>query len=619
MSDTNQNQKRNWASQGQESSSEQRPAVGRSNRRNWCFRTAALVLPLALIVVVEALLVTFNVGNELGLIIEVPGDPKILDYQVNPRAEESYFAGRTLAGPEPKRFDLPRPDGVYRIVVVGGSTVLGFPYPPELSFPRQIEILLNQQNSHERFEIINVGMVAINSFSVADVVKQSVAMQPDLIIVHTGHNEFYGPEGVSSTTATAFRSQFSLAAKARRLRLYQLIASGFVDEPSDQKDLMAELPASVTIPREGPAFKRAEQYYRENLERIVATASSAKIPIVLTTVASNLSGHSPVSFHLPEQLAADELERWRAFFDRGRQLTVAKLWQEALDQLKHAEAISNDSSLLHYRMGQCLEALERYPESREEFELARDLDGCRFRAPGSFRGIVRDVATQTAHSNVFFFDSAEQLAVEAGPAALGSSYFLEHVHYNLDGHRRLAIILSRFVQQQVLQRQWNVAGIPADSGLDQQLGLLPEDRVSGQSYALKVMNVYPMTKTFDVNVHREAIVVRIKRELSMLDTEQQQVFANLSLDDMATRLAAAIGDYFQNERQFRRELFYRRCDQIRRPWEPDVAFRLARCLAESDDQLNEAIEHCQRTLQLNPRHAPARKLLTQLTARLPPE
>ncbi|HQZ65684.1 MAG TPA: hypothetical protein PLY87_11435, partial [Planctomycetaceae bacterium] len=295
MSDNNRNQKRKSASQGQQSSAAQRPAVRRSKRRLWCFRIAALVFPFAIILMAEVLLATFDVGNDLSLFVKVPGDPEILDYQVNLRAEESYFAGRQLAGPEPKRFDIPKPDDVYRIVIVGGSTVLGFPYPPELAFPRQIEVLLNQQNSDGKFEIINLGMVAINSFSVEDVVKQSVAMQPDLIIVHTGHNEFYGPGGVASTTGTAFRSQFLLATKVRRLRLFQLIASGLVDEPSDQKDLMEELPASVTIPHDGPMFKQAEESYRENLERMIATASAAKIPIVLSTVASNLSGHSPVS------------------------------------------------------------------------------------------------------------------------------------------------------------------------------------------------------------------------------------------------------------------------------------------------------------------------------------
>lgn len=251
--------------------------------------------------------------------------------------------------------------------------------------------------------------------------------------------------------------------------------------------------------------------------------------------------------------------------------------------------------------------------------MARDLDGCRFRAPGSFREIVRDIAGQTAHSNVFFVDSAEQLAAEAGPAALGSNYFLEHVHYNLHGHRRLAIILGRFVQEQVLKRQWNVDKVPTDSGMDQRLGLLPEDHLSGLSYALKVMNVFPMTKTFDVNLHREAIVAKITQEFALLDIEQQQVFANLSLDVMAARLPAALGDHYRDKGQFTQELFYRRCDQIRRPWDADVAFCLARCLAELDEHRNEAIEPCRRALQLNPQHAEAGKLWTQLHAESPPQ
>ena len=619
MTRNNRKQKRKLAGEGQRSSPAQRPVFRGSKRRLWCYRIVALVFPVALVLIAEILLVTFDVGNDLSLFVRVPGDPEILDYQVNPRAEESYFVGRQLGGPEPMRFDIPRPDGVYRIVVVGASTVLGFPYPPELSFPRQVQILLNQQNSDKRFEIINAGMVAINSFSEVDIVKQSVAMQPDLIIVHTGHNEFYGPGGVASTTGTALNSQFLLAAKVRRRRLYQLAAAGFVDAPSGQKDLMEELPASVAIQKDGPLFKEAEKYFRENLEQMVATASSAKTPIVLSTVASNLSGHSPVSFLLPENLDPQDMEHWRVLFDKGRQLTAEKLWHDALDQLKQAEAISGNSSLLHYRMGQCLESLERYPESRKEFEMARDLDGCRFRAPGSFREIVRDVAGQTTHSNVFFVDSAEQLAVEAGPAALGFNDFLEHVHYNLGGHRRLAIILGRFVQEQVLKRQWNVAKVPTDPGMDQLLGLLPEDHLSGLSYALKVMSVFPMTKTFDVNEHREAIVAKITKEFGLLDMEQQQVFANLSLDDMATRLAAALGDHYRDKRQFTRELFYRRCDQIRRPWDSEVAFSLARCLAALDEHRTEAIEPCRRALQLNPQHAQAGKLWAQLHAESPPQ
>jgi tetratricopeptide (TPR) repeat protein len=589
-----------------------KPAKRPSKLKRLCFRLTAVALPVLLVAIVEWLLIAFGVGDDLSLVVDVPGNPPTLRYQVNPLAEKGYFGGRELAGPEPRRFDLPRPEGVYRIVVVGGSTVLGFPYPSELAFPRQLEVLLNQQNTGETFEVINTGIIAINSFSVADIVKQSVAMEPDLIIVHTGHNEFYGPTGVASTDAVAPQAVYSLAVQARRTRLFQIVAGCFADDEANRTNAMESLPATVTISRSGPLFQQAESCYRSNLQRIVATASSAGIPVVLTTVASNLSGHSPVSFHVPEQLVDKDRQRWLAPFNRGRELAVAESWAEALEHLKTAKAISGDSSLLFFRMGQCLEGLERFDESREAFELARDIDGCRFRAPSSFGGIVRDVATQADQSQVFFVDTAERLATEVGPRALSSEIFLEHVHYNLVGHRRLATMLGRFVQTDVLRREWDAAKNPVDSELDALLGLLQEDRIAGLSQALRVMNVFPMNETFDAPVHRQELISKIKRELGVLDEARQQVFADVSLDDMSMRLAEALGDHYFSKGDFTRELIYRRCDLIRRPWNADVHFRAARCLADGEGEQTEAIRQCRRALALHPQHAAALRLLSTI-------
>jgi tetratricopeptide (TPR) repeat protein len=586
-----------------------------SKRRRCYFRLAAIAAPVLIVAIVELLLIAFGVGDDLNLVIDVPGKPKVLRYQVNPLAEKGYFGGRELAGPEPRRFDLPRPDGVYRIVVVGGSTVLGFPYPPELAFPRQLEVLLNQQNTGPTFEVINTGIIAINSFSVADIVSQAVAMEPDLIIVHTGHNEFYGPTGVASTDAVAPQAAYSMAVKTRRTRLFQLVAGCFADDEANRTNAMESLPATVTISRSGPLFQQAESCYRSNLQRIVTTTSSAGIPVVLTTVASNLSGHSPVSFHVPEQLADKDRERWLASFNRGRELTATASWAEALTHLENAKSISDDSSLLFYRLGQCLEGLERFDESRAAFEMARDIDGCRFRAPSSFGGIVRDVATRSNKSNVFFVDTAKQLATDAGPRAVGSELFLEHVHYNLVGHRRLASLLGHFVQADVRGREWDEAKVPADSEFDAMLGLLPEDRISGLSQALRVLNVFPMNETFDAAVHADELIAEIKQELGVLDEAGQRVFADLSLDDMMTRLAEALGDHYRSEGDITRELLYRRCDLIRRPWKADVHFRAARCIADRKGEQAEAIQHCHRALALDPKHAAAEQLLSTLKSR----
>jgi tetratricopeptide (TPR) repeat protein len=584
----------------------------RSKLKLWSFRLLAITLPIFVVLIVELLLIVFDVGDDLSLVLTVPGAPSELRYRVNPLAEKCYFGGRELSGPEPRRFDLPRPEGVYRIVVVGGSTVLGFPYPPELAFPRQLELLLNQQNTAASFEVINTGIVAINSFSVADIANQAVAMEPDLIIVHTGHNEFYGPTGVASTDAVAPQALYATAVNARRSRLFQLIAGCFPNDSKNQAHPMESLPATVTIPRNGPLFQQAENCYQSNLERIVETTSSAGIPVILTTVASNLSGHSPVSFHVPEHLTQEDLERWMASFNRGRELTIAGSWSDALQQLERAKTISDDSSLLFFRMGQCLEGLERFDESRKSFELARDLDGCRFRAPSSFAGIVRSVATQSDQSHVFFIDTAEHLAAEAGPRALGSDHFLEHVHYNLSGHRRLAVILGRFVQTNVLDQEWDSSKVPGDASFDRLLGVLQEDRLSGLSQALRVMNVFPMDSTFDAAVHQQELIARMKLELSALQDTEQQVFADLSLDDMSMRLAEVLGDHYRRQEKPARELVYRRCDMVRRPWNSDVVFRLARCLSTIDDERAEAVQHCCHALALNPQHAPARRLLAAL-------
>ena len=554
----------------------------------------------------------FGFGQNLQLVIEVPGKTETLRYQLNPEADRPYFGRHEIAGPEPRRFDLPRPDGIYRIVVVGGSTVLGFPYPPELAFPRQLEVLLNQQGNSPKFEVLNAGIVAINSFSVADVVNQVAVMEPDLIIVHTGHNEFYGPTGVGSTVSVSPQALYPLVVTIRRTRLFQLASACFKTKSQTHPHLMESLPQSIDIPLDGPKFLRAERYYRRNLERMVESANSAGIPVMLTTVASNLSGHSPASFHLPEQLTPEQQEPWRTHFDRGRQLTAEKSWSQALESLQRAADISNQSSLLHYRMGQCFAALGRHSEARAAFELARDQDGCRFRAPTSFSGIVRDVATQSERDDVFLVDLAERLAIETGPKTLGSNLFLEHVHYNLDGHRRIALILGQFVQTKVLHRRWDDSKVPPDSKLDELLGLLQEDRISGESYALQVMDTFPMTETFDVSVHKEQILARITHEFDVLDKEQQQVFEDLSLNDMATRLVEVLADHYRKEKQLKRELIYRRRDVIRRPWNSEVQFRLARCLAEVDGHRDKAIQQCRRTLELDPQHPPTRRLLKKL-------
>jgi ABC-type uncharacterized transport system substrate-binding protein len=89
----------------------------------------------------------------------------------------------TLAVPHSGRRHVADPLGV----VIGGSTVLGFPYPPELAFPRHLELVLKSQQPNREIEVLNAGITAVNSVAEADVLEQALKCDPDVIVVYTGH------------------------------------------------------------------------------------------------------------------------------------------------------------------------------------------------------------------------------------------------------------------------------------------------------------------------------------------------------------------------------------------------------------------------------------------------
>ena len=87
----------------------------------------AVGLGIVPLILLELLVRAFGFGQDLSLIVAVPQSPGW--YHFNPRFDEPFYGQAELSGPEKHPFQLPRPQGTRRILVVGGSTVVGFPYP----------------------------------------------------------------------------------------------------------------------------------------------------------------------------------------------------------------------------------------------------------------------------------------------------------------------------------------------------------------------------------------------------------------------------------------------------------------------------------------------------------
>jgi len=538
--------------------------AGRGRLRAWLFRLAAMALSLSPLVVLEIGLRILGYGHDPRLIVPVQNAATPGTHRLNPSADRAYYGPMDLLGPEPRPFVLPKPKGLYRILVVGGSTVAGFPYPFELAMPRHLQVVLEQQSPDRRFEVLNAGITAINTLSEVDVVRQGLACEPDLIVVHSGHNEFYGPGGAASTASVFAPQLHPLLHFLRRQRVFQL--AGSVLHRPLRGHPQETLPADIAIPLDGPVFARALGAYEAHLREMALLASRAGIPILLTTVPSNLRDQSPMHSlwrsDLTDEQRQEQAERYKV---AARHLSYQE-YDAALAALVAARQVDPHCALLAYRQAQCLETLKRRAEAAEAYALAADLDGCRFRAPSVFNAVVQRVASAGLDS-VHFCDVAGRLRDLSKLPAPGEDFFLEHVHYNLEGNWRVALILGEFIQEQFLHDAWRTERIPNEARRDALLGVTPLDRLAADTFALMIVQAWPLNLAPDSVLQAERVKARIGQDFALLSPWERKVFADLSLDAIQQDLLGGMADGYRGagRNDLAEEML--RLRRLRRPWE----------------------------------------------------
>jgi hypothetical protein len=340
------------------------PARRRSRRRTWLYRGLAVLLVLGLFAGCEFALRLLGVGESLQLVIPAPDAGEELPYQLNPHVDRVYFGSQDMFGPEPRRFALPRPRGTLRIVFLGASTVNGFPYATEISFPRRVEHLLEAQRPGTDVEVLNAAVTAINSFEIADLARQCLACEPDLVVVHTGHNEFFGPGGPASTELQLSPGWIDVAFAMRRWRLSQCLAALVpAGAPSSEHPLQS-LPRLTDVRWGDATYEQAATNLRVNLRRTLDTLRGAGVPVVLSTVACNLRDQGPIRTVWPEAVTPEQKQRCQALIAEAEQLAALQQPESALGRLREAEGIAREVAHLQFRVGQALESLGRRDEAR---------------------------------------------------------------------------------------------------------------------------------------------------------------------------------------------------------------------------------------------------------------
>ena len=473
-----------------------------SRWRYWVPRLAtAIFVPLLLLALTEAALRLFNVGYATELMNDctVGGHPSSC---YNLFFAAPFFPPGMIKAPQFYTIPKMKTPETYRIFVLGESAAMGDP-DPAYGFSRYLEVMLRERFPNTKFEVINTGIVAIDSHVILPIARELAHYKPDLFIVYAGNNEVVGPYGpgtaltASSLSLPVIRSSIFV----RSTRIGQLLTK--VSQPrSDWKGMEMFLEKQVRA--DSPALQRTYSNFDSNLRDIVDAARASGARVLLSTVATNLRDCPPFASLHREGLTTEALREWSSLVQQGVAVENARSFADAVKSYTAAAQIDDQYAELQFRIARCLWALGDYVSAKEHFARAQDLDTLRFRADTKINDIIRSVANSSG-KQVELLDAQSALAAESPNGVIGSELLYEHVHLNPPGN----YLLARTAFTEIVEHLPPVVRAPAlsvnplsQSECQQLLALTSHDRSRMASEMIQRMQQPPFTNQLN---HAEQI------------------------------------------------------------------------------------------------------------------
>lgn len=339
-----------------------------------------------------------------------------------PRVQRVQSLKLTPRGPQvalhQRRFEAV-PGDRPRVVVLGGSSVF---QPPDMdhNFPRVLDRILPD------VEVLNLGSPGASSSGLATLAEQLHLLQPDAVVVYSGHNDFgnvlFGHE-VDTSAALELRA---LGLLSRSWIYCGLARARAGSRPPLHPDDQARL---LTTTDTGALDGHAEalRLYRNNMRHLIDVAGA---PVVLVTPTRN-------PWFAPSGLLSDDPDCIAVA------QTIPRYSREpAPDGLDALEAAcGTDTALgawLHAHQAREAGDLDA---AREHFAQSLRLDPLPIRAPFELDQSVRDLCAEGGCVAV-------DLEAEAGWLWPGA-HFTDTLHFSVAGARAVAELLAPHVEQVV--------------------------------------------------------------------------------------------------------------------------------------------------------------------------
>lgn len=409
--------------------------------REQLFKLMAILLPFVALGLAELGLRACGYGYDTRLFVT---DAAGRYYRLNPEVSKKYFTveeNATLGNQE--LFPVEKDPRTVRLFVLGASSSLGFPYMHNGAFPRLLKYRLQMAYPETAFEVVNLSLTAVNSYTLADFAKQLAAYEPDAVLVYAGHNEYYGALGVASSSRLGRHPAWIHACLAmREWKLGQLVfrlaarLRGTDKRLTDySRTLMERMAQQQAVVYGSEAYRQGIRQFDRNMRELLRELQAKKVPVVIGTLVSAERGLPP-------------LEGGGEVWPDAGQLSAPGVASK-LPATSAPAGISEAAGW--YAKGEAAYAKGDYAEAKHCYVRAKEYDAIRFRAPEAMNRLIRSYAGQS--DGVCLADVRKAFEAQAPHGILDSALLLEHVHPTLAGQRLICETYYRTLKETGLLEQ----------------------------------------------------------------------------------------------------------------------------------------------------------------------
>jgi len=196
-----------------------------------------------------------------------------------------------------QKIELPKPDGVFRIVALGDSTTHGIGVSPQNTYIAQLGKILRDDYGYTQVETVNAGIPGYTTWGhVVSLAFRYPEVEPDLVIVYTAVLDlsvlFNAPEcyrgsgvyrGFPASSPMIRVGNQPLSPSA--LHRFIAIQLGWMENPSaTDRFLVQVIPCHAEPISEAESIERNPPiYFERNIRALVGIGMGHDIPVVLST------------------------------------------------------------------------------------------------------------------------------------------------------------------------------------------------------------------------------------------------------------------------------------------------------------------------------------------------